>query len=59
VIEAGVWGTTAVMAVSLVEYVHRFRAIWRLGPGARLDPDGNVLSPGNRGSGEAEAGVGG
>ena len=33
VIEAGVWGTAAVMIVSLVEYAHRFRQVWRLGAG--------------------------
>jgi phosphatidylglycerophosphate synthase len=48
VIEAGVWGTAAVMLVSLVEYAHRFRLVWRLGPNAPLDADGRLLESGNR-----------
>lgn len=37
-----VWGTGAVMVVSLVEYFLRFRAILRYGPEA-LEADGNAL----------------
>jgi CDP-diacylglycerol--glycerol-3-phosphate 3-phosphatidyltransferase len=46
VIEAGVWGTAAVMLVSLVEYAHRFRLVWRLGPAAPLDVHGHLLESG-------------
>lgn len=60
VIEAAVWATAAVMVVSMVEYVHRFRIIWRLGPALTLDSDGNVVEhrgiwgSGNRGIGNAQ-----
>lgn len=37
-----VWGTALVMAISIVEYFIRFRAILRLGPAA-LEADGNAL----------------
>lgn len=53
VIEAGIWATSAVMVVSMVEYVHRFRLIWRLGPAVALDVDGNVIAPGTPGIGES------
>jgi CDP-diacylglycerol--glycerol-3-phosphate 3-phosphatidyltransferase len=46
VIEAGVWGTAAVMIVSLVEYAHRFRLVLKLGPAAPLDEVGNVKGMG-------------
>jgi len=54
IIEAGVWGTAAVMLVSLVEYAHRFRLVWRLGPGAPLDAEGHLVESGRPGGSAIE-----
>ena len=42
ILNALVWGTAAVMVISIVEYMIRFRAILQLGPAA-LEADGNTL----------------
>ncbi|MEO1477283.1 MAG: CDP-alcohol phosphatidyltransferase family protein [Bacteroidota bacterium] len=43
VMDALVYGTAAVMAVSIIRYTLRFRTIMRLGPYAPLDKNGNIV----------------
>ncbi len=60
VVEAATWATAAVMVVSMVEYVRRFRLIWRLGPALTLDANGNVVKgSGAEGPRSGNPGIGG